>query len=204
MQINILSEKQKELLPLIHQFSKKYYLVGGTAIALYLGHRTSIDFDLFTGEQIKRSQIKNILIKNGFHVDAVIYEAFDQMHLIVNSVKLTFFQFPHTINANTNFNNIIKIPTLLDLAGMKAYALGGRAKWKDYVDLYFILKYHFSIDQIIENATTLFGNFFNAKLFLEQLAFFEDIDYSEQVFFISENPTLEEVQTFLINKATDF
>jgi hypothetical protein len=47
MHKEILSEKQKELLPLIRQFSREYYLAGGTAVALHIGHRRSIDFDLF-------------------------------------------------------------------------------------------------------------------------------------------------------------
>ena len=46
--LNILSQGQKDLLPIIKQFQTDYYLVGGTAIALLLGHRESIDFDLFT------------------------------------------------------------------------------------------------------------------------------------------------------------
>jgi hypothetical protein len=46
MHRDILTAKQVELLPLIGEFSRDYYLVGGTAIALYLGHRRSIDFDI--------------------------------------------------------------------------------------------------------------------------------------------------------------
>ena len=49
MHDNILTNEQRNLLPLIKAFSKDYYLVGGTAIALHIGHRRSIDFDLFTG-----------------------------------------------------------------------------------------------------------------------------------------------------------
>lgn len=204
MQISIFSESQKKILPLINKFSNNYYLVGETAIALYLGHRTSIDFDLFTQGEIRRTQIQNIIIKAGFNVDSVIYEAFDQMHLIVNSVKMTFFQFPHNVEADTDFNNIIKIPALLNLASMKAYALGGRAKWKDYVDLNFILKYHFSIEQINTNSKILFGNYFNAKLFLEQLTFFDDVDYSEPVTLLNEKPTDDEIKTFLTETALNF
>ncbi len=47
MHSEILNDRQRELLPLMAQFRREYYLVGGTAIALYLGHRRSIDFDLF-------------------------------------------------------------------------------------------------------------------------------------------------------------
>ncbi|RLD79247.1 MAG: hypothetical protein DRJ10_09125 [Bacteroidetes bacterium] len=205
MHTEILSKKQKELLPLIAEFSKQYYLVGGTAIALHIGHRTSIDFDLFTTKKLKRKQIKNKIIDKGFNVETVIYEAFDQMHLIINSVKLTFFQFPHKVKATHDFESIIKIPELLDLAAMKAYALGGRAKWKDYVDLYFIIKYHYNFEQISEKAIETFGTFFNTKLFKEQLSYFEDIDYTEPVTFFKESPFEDEIKHFLIEQSlTEF
>ncbi len=45
MHTEILNKVQSELLPVVSHFSKDFYLVGGTAIALYLGHRASIDFD---------------------------------------------------------------------------------------------------------------------------------------------------------------
>ena len=47
MHLEILNKEQKELLPILSQFKREYYLVGGTAIALHIGHRESIDFDLF-------------------------------------------------------------------------------------------------------------------------------------------------------------
>ena len=50
---SILTDKQKELIPHFEQFTRDYYLVGGTAIALHIGHRTSIDFDLSTFGKIK-------------------------------------------------------------------------------------------------------------------------------------------------------
>ena len=53
MHSEILNDRQRELLPLMAQFRREYYLVGGTAIALYLGHRRSIDFDLFKPAGIK-------------------------------------------------------------------------------------------------------------------------------------------------------
>ena len=56
MHSEILCEKQKELLPLIKQYKREYYLVGGTAIALHLGHRRSIDFDLFKATAINHKR----------------------------------------------------------------------------------------------------------------------------------------------------
>jgi len=91
---------------------------------------------------------------------------------------------------------------LLSLAAMKAFALGRRAKWKDYVDLCFMLKNCFSIKDISMEADRIFGELYSEKLFRQQLAFHKDIDYSETVEFL---PGFEmdeqEVKEFLIDKA---
>ena len=198
----ILTENQKKLLPLIKLFSKEYYLVGGTAIALYIGHRRSIDFDLFSDKNIKRRAIKAIIEENNYLYKDIIFEAFDQMHLIIDSVKLTFFSFPHRINANINFEGVINMPSLLDLAAMKSYALGGRANWKDYVDLYFILKNYYNLQEISVRAKEIFQDFFNQKLFREQLSYFDDVDYSEDIEYVKRAVRDDEIKNFLINVAT--
>lgn len=203
MHKEILTENQKLLLPLIKLFSKEYYLVGGTAIALYIGHRRSIDFDLFTDKNIKRRRIKAIIEENKYPTNDIIFEAFDQMHLIINSVKLTFFNFPYDIDANVNFEGVINIPSLLDLSAMKAYALGGRAKWKDYVDLYFILKDYYSLKEISIRTKEIFQNFFSPKLFREQLSYFEDVDNSEDIEYIKETISIDGIKKFLIDIATE-
>lgn len=73
------------------------------------------------------------------------------------------------------------MPSLLTLAAMKAYALGMRAKWKDYVDLYFIMKDFHSLSEIIQQAEKIFGDEFNEKIFRTQLSYFKDINYSEEI-----------------------
>ena len=202
MHSEVLTIEQRELLPLIKSFSKDYYLVGGTAIALHIGHRRSIDFDLFTTLDIKRKGIRNLIDKSGFAVENLLYEAFDQMHIVLNSVKITFFNFPYEISHPMDFDGIIKIPTLLDLAAMKTYALGGRAKWKDYVDLYFILKDHHELKELSARAEEIFGAYFNQKLFREQLCFFDDIDFSEKVDYMGKEIKEEEIRKVLMDIAT--
>jgi hypothetical protein len=96
------------------------------------------------------------------------------------------------------------IPELTELASMKAFALGRRAKWKDYADLYILLKDHFTIDEISRKAYELFPTQFNEKLFREQLAFHKDIDYSEPVEYLITPLSENEVKEFLIKKAIDF
>ena len=57
MHKEILNDKQLELLPIMAGFRREYYLVGGTAIALYLGLRRSIDFDMFKASSINHKRI---------------------------------------------------------------------------------------------------------------------------------------------------
>ncbi|MDO9154336.1 MAG: nucleotidyl transferase AbiEii/AbiGii toxin family protein [Paludibacter sp.] len=126
-----------------------------------------------------------------------------QLNMIISDVKFTFFEFPYNIQPFVNFENYIKLPTLIDLAAMKAFALGRRSKWKDYVDLYFIIKDHFTIKQISQRAEQVFEQQFSEKLFRSQLSYFKDIDFSEQVKYLVEPVDEELIKNFLIEKAIE-
>ncbi|MCF7830962.1 nucleotidyl transferase AbiEii/AbiGii toxin family protein [Candidatus Gracilibacteria bacterium] len=183
MHLNILSDKQKELLPLLKSFSSDFYLAGGTAIALQLGHRSSIDFDLFTEKELKTRSIENKINRLGFKIEGVFVNNADEFTCLVNGVKVSFISFPFAIKADEYLEQVIKLPNLLILASMKAYALGRRAKWKDYVDMYFILRDYFSLEIITQETNRIFGGNFNSRTFREQLIWFKDIDYSEGIEF---------------------
>lgn len=197
MYLDILDSNQQELLPLVKQFSKSYYLVGGTAIALQIGHRRSIDFDLFTTNTVNKLRIK-AAFQPHWTIQRVIWEDLNQLHLMVNDVKMTFYSYPFSIKANVDFQNVIKMPTLLELAAMKALALGGRAKWKDYVDLYFLFKDYCTLIDVSAKAKQIFEGSFNPKLFREQLTYYKDVDYSEEVEYMpSFEVTDEQIKAFL-------
>ncbi len=183
---NILNPDQLELLPFIQQFANDYYLVGGTAIALQIGHRKSIDFDLFRRSTINREQIQKNIKEGGYNLQ-VIFEDGDQLHGIINNVRLSFYEYPYPIRPEIRLDDGILMPSLLSLGAMKAFALGKRAKWKDYVDLYFIMKQYFSIREIADNTRKIFGEEFNEKAFRSQLAYFKDIDYTEKVIYLKDH-----------------
>jgi len=203
MHTEIFNTDQAQLLPWLQPFNRSFYLVGGTAIALHLGHRRSIDFDLFTSTNLVKHRIKSKLLQIPFQ-QVPIFEDYDQLHLMINNVKVTFFNYPYLIVHPVNVGKVITLPTLLSLAAMKAFALGRRAKWKDYVDMYFILHDHFTIGEISRECEILFSGQFSEKLFRQQLAFHTDIDFSEPVEFLGEPIPEDTIKEFLTEKAIDF
>lgn len=183
MHKEILTDDQVALLSIVKNFSKNFILVGGTAIALHLGHRRSIDFDLFSFVPFNNEKIKKLIVK--YHkINKTIVNQDGEFTMRINDVKFTFFEFSHPVPAPQRFEKVIRIPDLLTLAAMKIFALGYRRKWKDYVDLYFIIKDHYSLDKISERAKELFKGEFNAKILRGQLSFFDDVDYREKVEFM--------------------
>ncbi|MFO7924647.1 MAG: nucleotidyl transferase AbiEii/AbiGii toxin family protein [Bacteroidales bacterium] len=202
MHTEIINPQQSDLIPYLKDFKRSFYLVGGTAIALHIGHRQSIDFDMFTPSRLDKSRIKAKLKEIPFEKKP-IFEDYDQLHLLINDVKVTFFNYPYSIEHPVKVSSFITMPTLLTLAAMKAFALGRRAKWKDYVDMFFILRDHYSIKEIANQTQNIFGQLFSEKLFRSQLAFHKDIDYTEPVTFIVKPVSDDEIKNYLIEKAID-
>lgn len=168
------------MLSLIKQFSPDYYLVGGTALALQYGHRSSLDFDLFTTKPFETQPILRKIRKNHI-INQIHIDELNQLTLMVDQIKMTFYQYEYPVVHNEKFEDIITMPDDLSIAAMKAFALGRRSKWKDYVDLYFVLKQH-SLQEIIDQAHKYYGEGeFSDKLFRGQLDFHRDINYIEPV-----------------------
>ncbi len=199
----VLNNNQKKLLPLIKQFYQDFYLAGGTAIALQMGHRRSIDFDLFINKPINTKKIVNIIKQKKYTIDATIEESREELTVIINGVKVTFLEYPFKIKSPLNLDKIITMPDVLTLSAMKAYSLGRRSKWKDYVDLYFILKGLFTIKEISKTAEKIFEGAFNEKLFREQLAYFDDVDFSEEIEYVLKKVDDKVIKKYLTAISTE-
>lgn len=182
MHKEILTEAQVELLPLVGSFKQNFGMVGGTAVALQIGHRESIDFDMFSYKAFGNLALRN-RIEKIHRIDEILVDKKGEFTFTIGTVKFTFFHYPFDINFPEIFENVICMPTLLTLAAMKSYALGHRAKWKDYVDLYFIIRDYHSLQDIVRETEIIFGDSFNPKLLRQQLDYFDDINYQEQVVF---------------------
>lgn len=184
MHQEVLTKEQAELLPLVKKFIKDFGLVGGTAIALQIGHRQSIDFDLFSDKEFNNAKTRKLIIKSGYKIGKVYKDEAGQFTFFVNNVQFTFFHYPFELKFAEHFEKTLRMPDLLTLAAMKAYALGRRAKWKDYVDLYFIINKYHSIEKIVKTSQAIFKGEFNERIFREQLVYFKDIDYQEEIIYL--------------------
>jgi hypothetical protein len=202
MHKEILSQNQVDLLPLVKQFIREYYLAGGTAVALHIGHRRSIDFDLFKFSALKPEKIISEISAFNYPY-TITRRVTEQMNVTVHGVKFTFLQYPFKMDARCSVGDDLRLPELIDLAAMKAYAMGRRSKWKDYVDLFFIMKNHYSVEQISKRGTEMYDQLFSGKLFRAQLAYFEDIDHSEPIEYLVPAVPEDEIKEFLIDKATE-
>jgi predicted nucleotidyltransferase component of viral defense system len=129
---------------------QQFSLVGGTALALRYGHRSSDDLDLFFHEKFDHSNIeKELLDKFGSGFD---YESGHKQFGIfcyLDKIKVDIVYFPHLPIGTTEITDNIRMYSSADIAAMKIQAILGRAKKKDFWDLLELLQ-HYSLQQLID------------------------------------------------------
>lgn len=196
MHPEVLTKAGAALLPTLGRF-QGFYLAGGTALALQIGHRISVDFDLFSNEPIERTLLHGVRRAFGAGAEIVpLVNNSDELTATVNGVKITFLRYPFPVLDGFVRYDGLSLLSVREIAATKAYTIGRRGSFKDYVDLYFIVSQgHASLPNIIANAEEKFGTDFNSRLFLEQLVYLEDLDTTE-VQFVKEPATAEEIRSF--------
>lgn len=117
---------------------RSFYLVGGTSLALQLGHRVSIDLDLFTTEPFDKSELMDLL---NAHFEDVSLESEGPSMLItnINQVKVDFVKMGYPILFPVLEMEGIRMLNIQDIAPMKLKAIAQRGSKKDFYDIYFLL-----------------------------------------------------------------
>lgn len=176
---NILGEGRKGVFFRLTQLPRGGVLSGGTALALQIGHRISYDFDIFYSKPLPKQWLADIRKRWGKDIARVIVDTDDELTFILKpDIKITLLHYPFpALHPSKKTEMSIPISSLLDVASAKAYAIGRRGAWRDYVDMYFLLeKKNLSLGTIIREAEKRFGNAFDSKLFLQQLQYTTDIE----------------------------
>jgi len=159
---------------------QNFALVGGTALSLKFGHRTSIDLDLFCNEKFENKIIETAL-KNEFESDYE-YEASSNEHFgifcNIKNVKVDIVRFPHPLIKPIETIDEIRMYSDADIAAMKIQAILGRGKKKDFWDLHELLK-HYSLKQIITWHKEKYPSQMLAISIPNVITYFADADESE-------------------------
>jgi hypothetical protein len=150
---NILHGAQREVLGLIARpvTERGFYLAGGTALALHLGHRRSLDFDWFTGASITNP----ILLAQQFRDEQVPFETGSTergtLHGMVAGVRVTFLEYCYPLIQPVVFSPDLgcHLAGLQDIACMKLSALSQRGSRKDFIDIYALLRTGLTLDAML-------------------------------------------------------
>lgn len=197
MYYEILDPKRIDILPKFKLWQNRFYLAGGTALALHYGHRDSIDFDFFTfhkfDEQNLVSEINQQFVGNVISV--IQLEPQTITILIDNEVKVSFMYYEYSLLEDFIIEDNINVASVIDIACMKCAAICSRSVSKDYIDLYFIIK-QISLKDLLASFSTKY-NIDTANV-LKALVFFNDIEM-EPVHMIID-VTFEDVKTFLLKE----
>lgn len=153
-----------------------FNLVGGTALALQMGHRNSIDIDLFGNSQIDTLLFIEKLSE--FGKVTVTQSTKNILITEINDVKVDFVNYKYPIISEQLFIENIRMLSTKDIAAMKLNAIAGRGSKKDFIDLYFLLD-KFSLGEMLSFYDQKYND---GSLFMVQksLTYFEDADLQQQ------------------------
>ena len=170
-----------ELMELLRELMKvdsfsDFYLVGGTSLSLQIGHRNSIDIDLFGNKEIDFDLFIKLL--NNFGKTEITKSSKNILITDVSGIKVDFVSYQYKFLEEPLLIEGIRLLSKKDIAAMKLNAIAGRGSKKDFIDLYFLLN-DFSLKQML--------GFYNEKYFdgseflvLKSLSYFEEADYQPQ------------------------
>ena len=152
-----------------------YYLAGGTALALQIGHRRSLDFDFFSVKPGLGTQTQ----KRAEHLEHFLARDFDQdtLHAEIAGVKVSFisaYKYP-TVEPFVAAGRL-KLASMMDIGLMKLLALTHRSALRDYLDLAVIVRDHIPLQKLLETSRKKYGRDFNRMIPLRALVTFTDLD----------------------------
>ena len=177
--LGILPAPQLALWPELAATPESFTLYGGTALALRLGHRHSVDFDFFSPVSFDPDRL----------ADQIPYlRVAERIQMSPNTltcrverggpVLLSFFgglDLGQVAAADETINTRLRIASLLDLAGTKAAVIQKRAEAKDYLDIHALLRHGVELSTVLAAGSVIYGRKFNPLITLKALSFFDDV-----------------------------
>lgn len=176
---NTIFPKTLDLLESIMQINalQQFSLAGGTSLALQIGHRISVDLDFFGNAPINKESLFDLFTP--FGKLKLITQSTNILIFEIDNIKIDFISYRYPLmKPLININNI-RLFSIEDIGAMKLAAIAGRGKKRDFIDLFFLLKY-FSLKELISfyNSKFIDGSEF---LVLKSLTYFDDAEQDEDL-----------------------
>jgi hypothetical protein len=188
--LELLIDLQKE--PLLSTFN----LVGGTALALHLGHRKSIDLDFFTSESFDLEEVKMMLIKK--YDLKVSYSRSQTLKGFINGVKVDFIKFDYPHLHNCDIIDEVRIESVPDIIAMKLLSITDNgSRIKDFIDIAYLSSW-FSLEEMLQFFIRKITNS-NIMMPIKALTYFDDIDFNESIVMLNNNFDWDKIANRLIN-----
>jgi hypothetical protein len=177
--LEVLPADQRELWPKLNRVPRDFTLYGGTALALRLGHRVSVDFDFFSSTTFVEKELLRLVpwLAEG-QVAQRSENTLTLQFSTRNSLRVSFFgglPLGRVGHPETDPQNTVLVASLADLAATKAAVITQRAASRDYVDLAAILRSGLDLGYILGCAKAVYRNEFDPILGLKALSYFGDL-----------------------------
>lgn len=174
MYLEILDENRKEILSKLGFLNKfGFYMAGGTALALQIGHRTSLDFDFYTEKKFNPKKLREKFDRNFKNVQE-IYLSEETAEFEVDGVRMSFFRYPYRPIKQLIPIEDVYIVSKEDIAAMKILAVSQRGTRRDFIDIFFLMK-EFGLKSILEFTKEKYP-MFNIYVGLQGLVYFKDAE----------------------------
>ena len=177
--LDVLPPAQLRLWSELSSVPEDFVLYGGTALALHLGHRTSVDFDFFSRRSLDIDSLQaeipflaeaRVLQREKNTLTAIVDRGEPVMVSFFGVPKLAILAPPHVVEANN-----MRVASMIDLAGTKASVVQVRAESKDYVDIDALMRLgNISLPTALSAAQKIYGSSFNPEITLKALSYFDD------------------------------
>lgn len=178
--LEVLSEAQLALWKELSEVPNYFVLYGGTALALRLGHRKSVDFDFFSNRKFSPDELERTL--SFLEGTERIQSSTDTLVSLAGPrgvVKVSFFGglgMGRVDEPGIAEETCIRVASLPDIAATKVKVVQDRAESKDYIDIVRLLQAKVSLAVALAAAKAVYGTTFNPILSLKALCYFGDGD----------------------------
>jgi predicted nucleotidyltransferase component of viral defense system len=155
-------------------FFNSFYLSGGTALSLQLGHRISEDLDFFTADKFDALICQKELQSFGSLSNVVLDNT--ALNVYIDGVKIQLLHYPYKLLETCIIWDGIQLSGILDIACTKLLTVSQRGSKKDFIDLYFLLK-KFTLKQLLVKLDEKYTNIqYNKFHILKSLSYFDDAE----------------------------